>query len=75
MQKSNKNNFKIQKKKKKKKTYAYFQAIPKAPVKFQKDQSKTVGGVIRIRWILPVYFCGISALKMSKFKMQKKEQK
>ena len=35
-----------------KKQYAYFQTILKAPVKFEKDWPKTVGGVAGRRYIL-----------------------
>ena len=41
-----KNNFRILKKQ-----YAYLQTILKAPVKFEKDWSKTVGGVAGIRMV------------------------
>ena len=54
-----------------KKQYAYFQIILKAPVKFQKDWPKTVGGVARTRYILPTHFCSIRARKKSKLKMKK----
>ena len=48
MQKKNviKNNFRILKKQ-----YAYFQTILKAPVKFEKDWPKTVGGVAGRRMV------------------------
>ena len=46
-----KNNFRILKKQ-----YAYLQTILKAPVKFEKDWPKTVGGVARTRYILPIHF-------------------
>ena len=36
--------------------HAYLQAILKAPVKFQKDRPKTVGGVKRTRYLLPIHF-------------------
>ena len=51
---------------------AYFQAILKAHVKFQKDRSKTVGGVKGTRYLLPIDFCNIRTQKMSKFKTCKK---
>ena len=41
-----KNNFRILKKQ-----YAYFQTILKAPVKFEKDWPKTVGGVAGRRMV------------------------
>ena len=44
-----KNNFKILKK-----THAYLQTILKAPVKFQKDQTKTVVGVKGTRYLLKI---------------------
>ena len=61
-----KNNFRILKKK-----YAYLQTILKAPVKFEKDCPKTVGGVAGRRYILPIHFCSIRARKKSKLKMKK----
>ena len=51
---------------------AYFQAILKAHVKFQKDRPKTVGGVKGTRYLLPIDFCNIKTQKMSKFKTCKK---
>ena len=48
-----------------KKPHAYLQAILKAHVKFQKDQSKTVGGVKGTRYLLPIDFCNIRTKKMS----------
>ena len=44
-----KNNFKILKK-----THAYLQTILKAPVKFQKDRTKTVGGVKGTKYLLKI---------------------
>ena len=41
-----KNNFRILKKR-----YAYLQTILKAPVKFEKDWPKTVGGVVGRRMV------------------------
>ena len=61
-----KNNFRILKKQ-----YAYFQTILKAPVKFEKDWLKTVGGVAGRGYILLIHFCSIRARKKSKLKMQK----
>ena len=55
-----------------KKTHAYFQAILKAHVKFQKDRLKTVGGVKGTMYLLPIHFCNIRTQKMSKLKMRKK---
>ena len=40
-----KNNFRILKKQ-----YAYLKTILKAPVKFEKDWPKTVGGVVAHKW-------------------------
>ena len=57
--KYNKNNFRILKKKQ----YTYFQTILKAHVKFEKDWSKTVGGVAGRRYILPIHFYSIRARK------------
>ena len=62
-----KNNFSILKK-----PHAYLQTILKAPVKFQKDRPKTVGGVKGTRYLLPIHFCSIRTQKMSKLKMRKK---
>ena len=53
----------------------YFQTILKALVKFQKDQPKTVGGIVRTRCILPIHFCGIRALKKSVKTVKKSEKK
>ena len=49
MKKVIKNNFRILKK-----PHAYLQAILKAPVKFQKDRTKTVGGVKGTRYLLKI---------------------
>ena len=38
-------------------------SIVKAPVKFEKDWPKTVGGVAGRRYILPIHFCSIRARK------------
>ena len=65
--KMTKNNFMILKK-----PHAYLQTILKAPVKFQKDWPKTVGGVEGTRYLLPIHFCSIRVKKMFKLKMQKK---
>ena len=62
-----KNNFRILKK-----AHAHFQTTLKAPVKFQKDRFKTVGGVVRTICILPIHFCDITAEKKSKSKLRKK---
>ena len=55
-----------------KKPHAYFQAILKAYVKFQKDRPKTVGGVKGTRYLLPIHFCCIRTKKMTKLKMREK---
>ena len=55
-----------------KKPHAYLQAILKALVKFQKDRTKTVGGVKGTRYLHPIHFCNIRTQKMSKLKMRKK---
>ena len=62
-----KNNFMILKK-----PHASLQTILKAPVKFQKDWPKTMGGVEGTRYLLPIHFCSIRVKKMSKLKMRKK---
>ena len=54
------------------KPHAYLQTILKAPVKFQKDRPKIVGGVKGTRYLLPIHFCSIRTQKMSKLKMRKK---
>ena len=51
---------------------AYFQAILKAHLKFQKHRPKTVGGVKGTRYLLPIDFCNIRTQKMSQFKTCKK---
>ena len=43
--------------------HAYLQAILKAHVKFQKDRIKTVGGVKKTRYLLPIHFCDIRTQK------------
>ena len=62
-----KNNFRILKK-----PHAYLQTIFKAPIKFQKDQLKTVVGVKGTRYLFPIRFCSIRTQKRSKLKMRKK---
>ena len=62
-----KNNFRILKK-----PHAYFQTILKAPVKFRKDQLKTVVGVKGTRYLLPIRFCSIRTQNMSKLKNAEK---
>ena len=46
-----------------KKVHAYLQTIQKEPVQFQKDRPKTVEEVERTRYILPIQFSGIRAVK------------
>ena len=53
-------------------TYLYFQTILKAPVKFQKDWPKPVGGVKGTRYPLSINFCSIGTKKLSKLKKRKK---
>ena len=65
-----KNNFRILKK-----THANLQTIAKAPVKFQKDWPKTVGGVEGTRYLLLIHFCSIRAQKMSTLKCEKNDKK
>ena len=62
-----KNNFRILKK-----PHTNLQTIFKAPVKFQKDWPKTVGGVEGTRYLLPIHFYSVRVKKMSKLKMRKK---
>ena len=54
-----------------KKQNAYLQTILKAPVKFENDWLKTVGGVAGRKYILPIHFNSIRARKNAKLKMQK----
>ena len=54
------------------KSTCIFSGHPKSHVKFQKDRSKTVGGVKGTRYLLPIDFCNIRNQKMSKFKTCKK---
>ena len=60
------NNFRLLKKQ-----YAYLQTILKAPVKFEKDWPKTVGGVAGTRMVGALTDGRIRARKKSKLKMQK----
>ena len=62
-----KNNFRILNK-----PHAYLQTILKAPVQFQKDRPKTVGGVKGTRYLLPIYSCSIRTQKMSQVKNAEK---
>ena len=54
------------------KPYAYVQTMPKTPVKFQKNQYKTVGGDAHTRYPLAIHFDSKNARKMAKFNLQKK---
>ena len=54
------------------KPHARFQTMTKTPVKFQKNQHKTVGGVAHTRYPLSIYFNGKNARKMTEFNLQKK---
>ena len=58
------------------KPHAYFQTMTKTPVKFSKNQYKTVGGVAPTRYLFPVRYIVIdNAGKMAKFNLRKKSQK
>ena len=59
----------------KSKAYAHFQSMAKTSVKFQKNQSITVGGVAHTRHSLSIHFHCENVPKMSKFKLCKKCQK
>ena len=61
MQKSDKNDFRILKKN----TCVSSDHSKSTDEKFQKDQSKTEGGVARTKSILPIHFYDIRALKRS----------
>ena len=65
--KSDKNNLRIISK-----PHAYFQTMYKTPVKFQKNQFKTVGGDAHTRYPLSIHFDSKNARKMAKFNLQKK---
>ena len=51
------------------KAHAYPQIMIKTPAKFQKDQPKTVGGVVLTRFLPLLYFHSVEAQKMSKLKI------
>ena len=55
-----KNNFKIMKK-----SYAHLQSYIKICVKFQKDQPKTVRGVVLTRYLLHMHFNSVRDKKKS----------
>ena len=65
--KSNKNNLRIISK-----LHAYLQTMSKTPVKFQKNQYKTVGGDAHTRYPLSIHFDSKNAIKMAKFNLRKK---
>ena len=67
--KSYKNNLRIISK-----PHAYLQTMYKTPVKFQKNQYKTVGGDAdaHTRYPLSIYFDSKNARKMAKFNLRKK---
>ena len=54
------------------KPHAYLQTIYKTPVKFQKNQYKTVGGDVHTRYPLSIHFDSKNARKMAKFNLRKK---
>ena len=54
------------------KPHAYLQTMYKTPVKFQKNQYKTVGGVAHTRYPLSIHFDSKNARKMAKFNLRKK---
>ena len=54
------------------KPHAYLQTMFKTPVKFQKNQYKTVGGDAHTRYPLSIHFDSKNARKMAKFNLQKK---
>ena len=49
--------------------------MTKTPVKFQKNQYKTVGGVAPTRYPLSIHIVIDNARKMAKLNFQKKQQK
>ena len=54
------------------KPHAYLQTMYKTPVKFQKNQYKTVGGDAHTRYPLSIHFDSKNARKMAKFNWRKK---
>ena len=62
--KSDKNNQRIISK-----PHAYLQTMSKTPVKFQKNQYKTVGGDAHTRYPLSIHFDSKNARKMAKFNL------
>ena len=57
------------------KPHAHLQSMMKTSVKFQKNWTKTVGGVAHTRYPLSIHFHYQNAQKMTKFKLRKKCQK
>ena len=54
------------------KPHAYLQTMSKTPVKFQKNQYKTVGGDAHTRYPLSIHFDSKNVRKMAKFNWRKK---
>ena len=54
------------------KPHAYVQTMSKTPVKFQKNQYKSVRGNAHTRYPLSIHFDSKNARKMAKFNLQKK---
>ena len=54
------------------KPHAYLQTMSKTPVKFQKNQYRTVGGDAHTRCPLSIHFDSKNARKMAKFNLRKK---
>ena len=54
------------------KPHAYLQTMSKTPVKFQKNQYKTVGGDAHTRYPLSIHFDSKNVRKMAKFNLRKK---
>ena len=53
------------------KSHAHLQIMTKTPVKFQKDQHKTVGGVANTRYPIYIHADSVSTSKMTKLKCGK----
>ena len=54
------------------KPHAYLQTMSQTPVKFQKNEYKTVGGDAHTRYPLSIHFDSKNARKMAKFNLRKK---
>ena len=54
------------------KPHAYLQTMYKTPVKFQRNQYKTVGGDVNTRYPPSIHFDSKNARKMAKFNLRKK---